>query len=92
MPSFEEMQAEEVLRQFLLKHFGTYQSCEIKVLKVTEFCWGKKKKRRCQNKPVLGELALYMNSTDRGKELLGLKVFALCKSSKKEIFQKEHKD
>lgn len=91
--SFDEMQADEVLRQFLLKHFGWYQSCEIKALKVTEFCWGKKeKKRKCQNKPVLGDLALYMNSADRGKELLGLKVFALCKPTKREIFQKEHND
>lgn len=87
------MWANEVLRQFLLKHFGSYQSCEIKALKVTEFCWGKKeKKRRCQNKPVLRELSLYVNSADRGKELLGLKVFALCKPSKNEILQKEHKD
>lgn len=40
------MQAEQVLRQFLLQHFGTYQSGEIKASKVTEFCWGKKKEKK----------------------------------------------
>jgi len=38
------MQADEAFRHFMLKHFGTYQSCEIKALKATEFCWGKKQK------------------------------------------------
>lgn len=35
----------------MLKHFGTYQSCEIKALKVTEFCWGKREEK----KPTLNQ-------------------------------------
>ena len=88
------MQADEVLRHFMLKHFGTYQSCKIKALEVTEFCWGKKQKNKktTQNKLVLRDSALPLSAVFMYKELLGLKVFALCKTTKKERFQKEHKN
>lgn len=77
----------------MLKHFGTYQSCEIKALKVTEFCWGKKeKKKQPQTNPVLRDSALPLSAVFTYKELLGLKVFALCKPTKKERLQKEHKN
>lgn len=68
LPSIGEMQADKVLRHFMLKHFGTYQSWEIKALKVTDFCWGKEKKKKQPQTSQSTEVRLYMNTADKGKE------------------------
>lgn len=86
---------DEVLRHFTLKHFGTYQSCEIKALKVTGFCWGKKKAKKTpqpQTNKSSEMQALPLSAVSMYRELLGLRVFALCKPTKKERFQKENKN
>lgn len=60
------MQADEALRHCMLKHFGTNQSCEIKVLEVTQFCQEKKKTtqhKKTTNQLVLRDSALPLSAT-----------------------------
>lgn len=79
------MQADEALRHCMLKHFGTNQSCEIKVLEVTQFCQEKKKQPNTKRQQISwsSEIQLCFYQQCSSKEVLGLKVFAVCKTTKK---------
>lgn len=81
------MQADEALRHCMLKHFGTNQSCEIKVLEVTQFCQEKKNNPTQKDNKSAGpqRFSSAFISNAHLKKFLAWKYLLCAKQQKKEI-------